>query len=50
MKICHASRKDVAGMMNPLTEYSKSKPSFWSPYIAINNIDKRFDEAQKLGA
>lgn len=42
--------KDVAGMMNPLTEYSKSRPPFWSPYIAVENIDECFIKAKKLGA
>jgi predicted enzyme related to lactoylglutathione lyase len=31
--------RDVAGMMNPATEFSRARPPFWSAYIAVEDID-----------
>lgn len=41
--------EDVAGMMNPLTEYSKGKPPFWAGYIEVDDIDALVAKVEKLG-
>lgn len=41
--------KDVAGMMNPETEYSRARPPFWSAYIAVDDIDACVARVPALG-
>lgn len=41
--------KDVAGMMNPATQYSRARPSFWSAYIAVDDIDACVARVTALG-
>lgn len=41
--------KDVAGMMNPATEYSRARPPFWSAYIAVEDIDATVARVPALG-
>lgn len=41
--------KDVAGMMNPATEHSCSRPPFWSAYIAVDDIDACATRVAELG-
>ena len=36
--IFQANGEDVAGMMDPATEFSRSRPAFGSPYIAVGNV------------
>jgi predicted enzyme related to lactoylglutathione lyase len=40
---------DVAGMMDPLTDYSRSKPSFWSAYIEVDDVDSYSAKVEGLG-
>jgi predicted enzyme related to lactoylglutathione lyase len=40
---------DVAGMMNPATEFSKRRPPFWSAYIAVEDIDACVGRVIELG-
>jgi predicted enzyme related to lactoylglutathione lyase len=41
--------KDVAGMMNPAMEFSRSRPPFWSAYIAVDDIDACVARVTDLG-
>lgn len=41
--------EDVAGMMDPVTEYSKDRPPFWSAYIAVEDIDACAARVTELG-
>jgi len=41
--------QDVAGMMNPASEYSRSRPPFWSGYIQVDGIDALAARAEELG-
>ena len=41
--------QDVAGMMNPATEFSRGRPSFWSAYIAVDDIDACAARVIELG-
>ena len=40
---------DVAGMMNPATDYSRSRPSFWSGYIEVDDVDTYAAKIVELG-
>jgi predicted enzyme related to lactoylglutathione lyase len=40
---------DVAGMMNPLTNYSRSRPPFWSAYIEVDDVDAYAAKVEELG-
>jgi len=40
---------DVAGMMNPATDYSRSRPPFWSAYIAVDDVDACLARVGELG-
>lgn len=40
---------DVAGMMDPLTDYSQSRPPFWSAYIQVDDVDAYAAKAEELG-
>jgi predicted enzyme related to lactoylglutathione lyase len=41
--------KDVAGMMNPATDYSRSRPPFWAGYIEVDDIDAYVAKVEELG-
>jgi uncharacterized protein len=41
--------KDVAGMMNPTSDYSRTKPPWWSAYIAVDNVYSRASQVEELG-
>lgn len=41
--------KDVAGMMSPATEFSRSRSPFWSAYIAVEDIDDCAARVTELG-
>lgn len=41
--------KDVAGMMNPTSDYSRTKASWWSAYIAVNDVDICASRVEELG-
>jgi uncharacterized protein len=41
--------KDVAGMMNPTSDYSRAKPSWWSAYISVDNVDACASRVPALG-
>lgn len=41
--------EDVAGMMNPVTEFSKGRPPFWSAYIEVDDVDACAAKAEELG-
>jgi len=41
--------RDVAGMMNPATEFSRARPPFWSAYIAVRDIDACAARVAELG-
>ena len=41
--------QDVAGMMDPLTDYSKGRPPFWSAYIEVDDIDALLSRVEALG-
>ena len=40
---------NVAGMMNPVTDYSKERPPFWSGYIQVDDVDEHAIKAEELG-
>ena len=40
---------DIAGMMNPATDFSKSRPSFWSAYIEVDDVDTYVNKVEGLG-
>ncbi len=41
--------KDVAGMMNPATNYSRSRPAFWAGYIEVDDVDAYVAKVEELG-
>ncbi len=41
--------KDVGGMMNPTTEYSRSRPSWWEALIAVADVDACASRVTELG-
>ena len=41
--------KDIAGMMNPTTDYSRSRPPCWNAYIAVQDVDACASRATELG-
>lgn len=41
--------EDVAGMMAPLTDFSRSRPPFWTAYIAVDDIDACAARVAELG-
>ncbi len=41
--------KDVAGMMNPATDYSRSRPPFWAAYIEVDDVDRYVAKVEELG-
>ena len=41
--------KDVGGMMNPTTDYSKSRPSWWQAFIAVSDVDACVSRVARLG-
>ena len=40
---------NIAGMMNPVTNYSKERPSFWSSYIQVDDVDAHAAKVVELG-
>lgn len=44
-----ADGQDVAGMMDPLTEFSRSRPPFWSLYVEVDDVDACAERAEVLG-
>ena len=41
--------KDVGGMMNPTTDYSRSQPSWWQAFIAVADVDACAVRVTQLG-
>lgn len=41
--------KDVAGMMNPTIDYTRSRPSCWYAYIAVDDVDDCAARVSQLG-
>ncbi len=41
--------KDVAGMMNPTSEYSRTHPSWWNAFIAVSDVDACMSRVAQLG-
>jgi uncharacterized protein len=41
--------KDVAGMMNPISEYARARSPWWSAYVAVDNIDACAKKVAGLG-
>ncbi len=41
--------KDVAGMMNPTIEYTRSRPPAWYNYIAVEDVDACAARVEQLG-
>ncbi len=41
--------EDVAGMMNPTIEYTRSRPPAWYAYIAVDDVDASAARAVALG-
>lgn len=41
--------KDIAGMMNPTTGFSRSRPPCWNAYIAVEDVDALAARAEELG-
>lgn len=41
--------KEVAGMMNPTTDYSRSQPPRWMAYVAVDDIDACAKRVVELG-
>jgi uncharacterized protein len=40
---------EVAGMMGPTIDYTRSRPSQWYAYIAVQDVDACAKRAQQLG-
>jgi predicted enzyme related to lactoylglutathione lyase len=40
---------DVGGMMNPTTDYSRSRPSWWQAFIAVADVDACAAHVGELG-
>lgn len=40
--------KDVGGMMNPTTDFSRSRPSWWQAFIAVADVDACASRAVEL--
>lgn len=41
--------QDVAGMMNPTIDYTRSRPAQWFAYIAVDDIDACAARVEQLG-
>lgn len=41
--------KDVAGMMNPTIDYTRSRPPCWYAYIAVEDVDACASRVTELG-
>jgi predicted enzyme related to lactoylglutathione lyase len=41
--------KDVAGMMNPTIEYTKSRLPSWYAYIAVEDVDACASRVEQMG-
>jgi hypothetical protein len=41
--------KDVGGMMNPTTDFSKSRPSWWQAFVAVDDVDACASRVSELG-
>jgi hypothetical protein len=41
--------KDVAGMMNPTTDYSRSRPPWWQCFVAVPDVDACVSRVPQLG-
>ena len=41
--------KDVGGMMNPTTDYSRQRPSWWQAFIAVADVDGCASRVTQLG-
>ncbi len=41
--------KNIGGMMNPTTDYSRSRPSWWEPLIAVADVDAYTLRVVELG-
>jgi uncharacterized protein len=41
--------RDVAGMMNPTSDYSRARPAWWSAYIAVDDVDACAARVAALG-
>lgn len=41
--------KDVAGMMSPTTNYSRSRPSWWQGFIAVADVEACAARVPELG-
>ncbi len=40
---------DVAGMMNPTIEYTRSRPPNWYAYVAVDDVDACADRTPLIG-
>ncbi len=40
---------DVGGMMNPTTDYSRSRPPWWQVFIAVADVDACASRVSALG-
>ena len=43
------NEKDVAGMMNPTTDYSRSRGPVWNAYVAVDDVDASAARVPELG-
>jgi len=43
------NERDVAGMMNPTTDYSRSRPPCWQGFIAVADVDACASRVAQLG-
>ncbi len=41
--------KDIAGMMDPTIDYTRSRPSSWYAYVAVNDVDACASRVMELG-
>ena len=41
--------KDVAGMMNPVSDYSQARAPFWTAYIEVDDVDAYVSKVETLG-
>jgi len=47
--IFQRDENDIAGMMNPTIEYTRSRPSSWYAYVAVDDVDASAARVVQLG-
>ena len=45
----HRDGENVAGMMNPTIDYTRSRPAAWYAYVTVDDVDVCADRVKQLG-